>query len=276
MRERIVDLSINVKLTRDVIIRFLRSETRKVGFRKVVVGLSGGLDSSLVTLLCVEAMGKENVIPLFLPYSSSHPQSERDADLIAQRISLKSKKIDITPMIDAYFSQDQGDRIRRGNKMARERMSILFDQAMANRALVVGASNKSELLLGYSTWFGDMAASLLPIGDLYKTQVRQMGEELQLPSEIVNKAPSADLWEGQTDEEELGFSYELADQILYLYADERMGEDAIIKAGFAPDLVGKILKRVQRYQFKRRPPLICKLSPRTINWDFRYLRDWGR
>ncbi len=276
MRERLVDLSINVKLARDVMVRFLRSETRKVGFRKVVVGLSGGLDSSLVTLLCAEAMGKENVIPLFLPYRTSDPQSERDADLFAQRLSLKLKKIDITPMIDAYFSGDQADRVRCGNKMARERMGILFDQAMANRALVVGGSNKSELLLGYSTWFGDMAASLLPIADLYKTQVRQMGEELQLPAEILSKAPSADLWEGQKDEEELGFSYDLADQILYLYADERLDEEGIVRAGFAPDIVGKILKRVQRYQFKRRPPLICKLSSRTVDWDFRYLRDWGR
>lgn len=277
MSERIVDLSLNTKLATEVIIRFLREETRKVGFRKLVLGLSGGVDSSLVAYLSVEALGKENVLAFFLPYKSTDPQSEKDTIKMTDILGIALRKIDITPMIDAYFeAEPEADKIRRGNKMARERMAILFDQAMANRAMVVGSSNKTELLLGYSTWFGDMAASLMPIGDLYKTQVWQVAEDLHLPQEIVAKTPTADLWPGQTDEGELGFSYDVADQVLYLLVDERLSLEEIEGKGFLPNIVSIISKRVQRYQFKRRMPPICKISGRTIDWDFKYLRDWGR
>lgn len=277
MKERVVDLSIQVKLAYDILVHFLRAETRKVGFRKLVIGVSGGLDSALVAYLAVSALGRDNVLLYFLPYRTSDSQSAIDAESIAHFLSVPLHVLDISPAIDAYFSQaPEADKLRKGNKMARERMSVLFDQSMAEHALVVGASNKSELLLGYATWYGDMAASLLPIGDLYKTQVRQMARELQLPAPLVDKPPSADLWSGQTDENELGFSYELADQILFLYADERYREEEIIHLGYSAEIVGKIIKRCQRYQYKRRMPPICKLSGRTIGWDFRYLRDWGR
>ena len=277
MKERVVDLSIQVRLAHDILVHFLRAETRKVGFRKLVIGVSGGLDSALVAYLAVNALGRDNVLLYFLPYRTSHPQSAIDAEGVAHFLSVPLHILDISPAIDSYFAQEpEADKLRRGNKMARERMSVLFDQSMAERALVVGASNKSELLLGYATWYGDMAASLLPIGDLYKTQIRQMARELQLPAQLVDKPPSADLWSGQTDEDELGFSYELADQILFLYADERYREEEIIHLGYSAEIVGKIIKRCQRYQFKRRMPPICKLSGRTIGWDFRYLRDWGR
>jgi NAD+ synthase len=277
MREKVVDLTLNTSLALDVILHFLREETGKFGFSKLVLGLSGGVDSSLVAYLSVEALGKENVFPYFLPYKSTDPQSQIDAQLMAETLGLPLRTIDISPMIDAYFElEPEADKIRRGNKMARERMSILFDQAMAHSAMVVGSSNKTELLLGYSTWYGDMACSLMPIGDLYKTQVWQMATDLGLPSQIIKKTPTADLWPGQTDEGELGFQYLIADQILYLLVEERLSPLEVAQKGFPPDLIESIVERVKKYQFKRRMPPICKLSPRTIGWDFNYLRDWDK
>jgi len=277
MREKVVDLTLNTSLALDVILHFLREETGKFGFSKLVLGLSGGVDSSLVAYLSVEALGKENVFPYFLPYKSTDPQSQIDAQLMAETLGLPLRTIDISPMIDAYFElEPEADKIRRGNKMARERMSILFDQAMAHSAMVVGSSNKTELLLGYSTWYGDMACSLMPIGDLYKTQVWQMATDLGLPSQIIKKTPTADLWPGQTDEGELGFQYLIADQILYLLVEERLSPLEVAQKGFPLDLIESIVERVKKYQFKRRMPPICKLSPRTIGWDFNYLRDWDK
>jgi len=275
MNVRAVDLTIQVRLAEDIIIRFLRAETKKAGFRRYVLGLSGGLDSALLAALVVAALGKAAILPFFLPFRSSSPASEKDAERVCQQLGLTLRRIEITAQVEAYFEQvGEADALRKGNKMARERMAILFDQAMAHQALVVGASNKSELLLGYGTWFGDLAASSFPIGDLYKTQVRQMGRDLQLPAEVLEKAPTADLWTGQTDEGELGFTYELADQILFLFVEERLAEAEIVRAGFPPATVGAILKRIRQSQFKRRLPPVCKLSSRTVGWDFRYLRDW--
>ncbi len=272
-----VDLTIQSELTSEIIVRFLREETEKFGFQKVVLGLSGGVDSALVAFLSKEALGKENVFSYYLPYKSSDPQSREDASLVANILGIPLKEIDITPMIDPYFQvEKEANQVRRGNLMARERMAILFDQAMAHSAMVVGASNKTELLLGYSTWYGDMACSLMPIGDLYKTQVWQMARDLGLPLKIIEKAPTADLWPGQTDEGELGFSYRQADQILFLLVDERKTPEEVEKEGFPRELIEKIIERVRKYQFKRRMPPICKLSSRTIGWDFNYLRDWGR
>lgn len=275
MNVRAIDLTIQVRLAEDIIIRFLRAETKKAGFRRYVLGLSGGLDSALLAALVVAALGKAAILPYFLPFRSSSPASEKDAERVCQQLGLTLRRIEITAQVEAYFEQvGEADALRRGNKMARERMAILFDQAMAHQALVVGASNKSELLLGYGTWFGDLAASSFPIGDLYKTQVRQMGRDLQLPAEVLEKAPTADLWTDQTDEGELGFTYELADQILFLFVEERLAEAEIVRAGFPPATVGAILKRIRQSQFKRRLPPVCKLSSRTVGWDFRYLRDW--
>ncbi len=275
MNARAVDLTIQVRLAEDIIVRFLRAEAKKSGFRRTVLGLSGGLDSALLATLCVAALGKAAVLPYFLPYRSSSPASEKDAERVCQYLGLTLRRLDITAQVEAYFDQvGEADELRRGNKMARERMAVLFDQAMAHQAMVLGASNKSELLLGYGTWFGDLAASSFPIGDLYKTQVRQIGRELQLPAEVQEKAPTADLWSGQTDEGELGFTYELADQVLFLFVEERLNEAEIVRAGFPPATVGAILKRVHQSQFKRRLPPVCKLSSRTVGWDFRYLRDW--
>lgn len=272
-----VDLTIKSELAFEIIVRFLKEETEKFGFRKVILGLSGGVDSALVAFLSKEALGKENVFAYYLPYKSSDPQSKEDAVLVADMLGVSLKEIDITPMIDPYFQvEKEANQVRRGNMMARERMAILFDQAMAHSAMVVGASNKTELLLGYSTWYGDMACSLMPIGDLYKTQVWQMASDLGIPQRIVKKVPTADLWPGQTDEGELGFSYRQADQVLFLLVDERKTPEEVEGEGFPRYLIERIMERVRKYQFKRRMPPICKLSSRTIGWDFNYLRDWGK
>jgi NAD+ synthase len=166
--------------------------------------------------------------------------------------------------------------MRRGNKMARERMTILYDHSAAFNALVLGTSNKTELLLGYGTLHGDMASALNPIGDIYKSQVWQLSEEMGVPREIIEKKPSADLWAGQTDEQELGFTYREVDELLYHMVDLRMSREELISKGFAPAFIDTIYAKVQNSHFKRRLPIIAKVSNRTIDRDFRYSRDWGK
>jgi len=249
----------------------------KVGFESVVVGLSGGLDSSLVTALATRALSPRGVIPVIMPYRTSSPASEGDARLVCESLGLTPELIDITPQVDSYFERfPDADRTRRGNKMSRERMSILYDRSMAHRALVIGTSNKTELLLGYGTLFGDMASALNPIGDLYKTQVFQLSRAVGLPGRVIDKAPSADLWAGQSDEEELGLRYSTVDAVLYHLVDERRGRDETVAMGFDAGVVDDVSRRVRSSQYKRRPPLIAKLSKRTIDRDFQYPRDWGR
>jgi len=256
---------------------FIDHEVHKVGFDRVVVGLSGGIDSSLVTALACRALGQEHVTPVIMPYRDSAPSSEADARLVCERLGLTPELVDITPQVDAYFTRfPDADRTRRGNKMARERMSILYDRSMALGALVLGTSNKSELLLGYGTLFGDMASALNPIGDLYKTQVFELARAVELPEPVVTKAPSADLWAGQSDEEDLGIRYATVDVVLYHLVDERMRVEEVVALGFDAAVVEDVRRRVRTSQYKRRPPLIAKLSNRTIDRDFRYPRDWGR
>ncbi|HYM50459.1 MAG TPA: NAD+ synthase [Candidatus Limnocylindrales bacterium] len=269
-------LTINPRLVTRILTGFIRDEVRDVGFERVVIGLSGGVDSSLTATLAAGALGPENVRGLFLPYRTSDPQSRLDARAVADRLGLRCDEIDISRQIDAYFADFRdADRIRRGNKMARERMSVLYDQSMAWRALVIGTSNKTELLLGYSTIYGDMACALAPLGDLYKTQVWQLAEAVGVPTAIVQKAPSPDLWEGQTSEQELGFQYRAVDRLLYELVDRRASPAELEEAGFDPAFIRDVMRRVRDSQYKRRPPLIAKLSRRTIDREFRYPRDWG-
>jgi NAD+ synthase len=250
---------------------------RKVGFERAVVGLSGGVDSSLVTALAVSSLGADNVVAVFMPYRTSDPQSAIDAYAVCAGIGITAQTIDISAQIDAYFAQyPDADRTRRGNKMARERMSILYDHSMAERALVLGTSNKTELLLGYGTLFGDMASALNPIGDLYKTQLYELARFLELPHSVLTKAPSADLWVGQSDEEELGIRYAVVDEILHLLVDQRRSRPEVVSLGFDAADVDTVIQRVHGSQYKRRPPIIAKLSNRTIGREFRYPRDWGR
>lgn len=269
-------LRIETGLVRELLTGFIADEVHKVGFKRGIVAVSGGIDSTLTVALAAEALGAENMTALIMPYRQSSPESERDGRLICEQLGIEPVVVDISPQIDAYFERfPDADRGRRGNKMARERMSVLFDFSWAKEALVIGTSNKTELLLGYSTWYGDMAYALNPIGDLYKTQVWELSRAMSLPPQIIDKVPSADLWAGQSDEEELGYTYGMLDLLLYHLVDERCSRAELLQMGFDEIFVDHVLERVRRSQYKRRPPVIAKLSGRTIDRDFRYPRDWG-
>jgi len=270
-------LQINPELVRKILVGFIQNEVRKVGFERVVLGLSGGVDSSLVATLAAQALGPKNVLSVIMPYRTSDPKSMSDALQVVRQLGIEHLEVDITPQIDAYFARfPDADPRRRGNKMARERKSIEYDQSSAFRALVIGTSNKTELLLGYGTIYGDMASAINPIGDLYKTQVWQLADAVGVPTAIVQKAPSADLWSGQSDETELGFQYRMIDQLLYYLVDRRYSVDELKGQGFDQAFITEIVRRVRENQYKRRLPLIAKLSSRTIDREFRYPRDWGR
>ena len=269
-------LSIDSDVVHDILVGFVRNEVRKVGFERVVVGLSGGIDSALSAAIACAALGPENVMPILMPYRTSSSQSEADARLVCERLGMAPTVVDISPQVDAYFERfPDADRGRRGNKMARERMTVLYDQSWAHHALVIGTSNKTELLLGYGTLFGDMASALNPLGDLYKTQVFALADSVDLPAQVITKAPSADLWVGQSDEEELGFAYARVDSLLYHMVDERRTRAELRALGFEDSFIDQVGQRVRGSQYKRRPPVIAKLSARTIDRDFRYPRDWG-
>jgi NAD+ synthase len=270
-------LAINPELVRGILVGFIQNEVRKVGFERVVLGLSGGVDSSLVATLASQALGPKNVLGVIMPYRTSDPKSRSDALEVAKQLGIDHLEVDISPQIDAYFERfPDADQKRRGNKMARERKSIEYDQSSAWRALVIGTSNKTELLLGYGTIYGDMASAINPIGDLYKTQVWQLADAVGVPTAIVQKAPSADLWAGQSDETELGFQYRMIDQLLYYFVDRRYSIEELQRQGFDQAFITDILRRIRENQYKRRLPVIAKLSSRTIDRDFRYPRDWGR
>lgn len=270
------ELDIDPGLVTDLLVRFLRAEAGKFGFSKVVLGLSGGIDSAVSAGLAARAFGAADVLCVMMPYRTSNPASEADAREVVDSLGARARKVDISAMVDGYLDQEGVEnRIRRGNVMARARMIVLYDLSAAEGALVVGTSNKTELLLGYSTQFGDAASALNPLGDLYKHQVYQLARHLELPASVIDKAPSADLFEGQSDEDELGFSYAEADRILVRMVDERWTVDELTAAGFGHELVTKLARRIVQNQYKRLPPIIAKLSARTINQDFRYLRSWG-
>ena len=271
-----IDMTINTDVARTILVGFIRSEVRRVGFSRAVVGLSGGLDSALSCALAAEALGAENVLAVRMPYKSSSPDSLQHAQLLIEQLEVPSETIEITAMVDPLIQNDpEMSRMRKGNIMARARMIVLYDRSEDFKGLVIGTSNKTEILLGYTTLFGDSASALNPLGDLYKTHVRQLARAMGIPSEIIEKPPSADLWVGQTDEQELGFAYEEADRLLYLLVDQRYSPQEAIEAGFEEKLVRGVVERVRRNQFKRMQPPIAKLSNRTIGYDFLYLRDWG-
>lgn len=269
-------LTINPALTAEILTRFVRNEIERTGFRRAVFGLSGGIDSSVVAYLVVRAMGPENVLAVTMPYKTSSEETRRDSAAVVADLGMHTLDVPITPQIDAYVAAMPGiTQMRLANKCARERMTVLYDQSAAFEGLVVGTSNKTELLLGYGTQFGDLASAINPIGDLYKTQLRQLAEYLGVPAAILNKAPSGDLWVGQTDEGELGFSYDDVDQLLVLLVDRRWQPAQAVEAGFEAEFVDRVVRMVRRNQYKRRLPLIAKLTNRTMDRDFRYPRDWG-
>ncbi len=271
-----IDLTIHTDLARRILTGFIHSEITRSGLSRAVIGLSGGIDSAVSCYLAAEALGAHNVLAVRMPYRTSSPDSLSDAQNVIDATGVQSLTIEITPMVEPLFARfaDMND-MRRGNIMARQRMVVLYDQSAAFNGLVVGTSNKTEILLGYTTLYGDSACALNPIGDLYKTQLRQLAEALGVSESLRRKPPSADLWSGQTDEGELGYTYAEVDRLLYLLVDQRYTPQECIQAGFAEAFVHAVVERVRRNQFKRVPPPIAKLSNRTIGYDFLYLRDWG-
>jgi NAD+ synthase len=276
MEHKKIDLTMNTDTVHQILVGFIHSEITRVGFSRAVVNLSGGLDSSLSCYLAAEAMGAENVLALRLPYKSSTPDSLEHAQMVIEALGVQSLTIPITDMVDGLVRQfPDMSQIRQGNIMARARMIVLYDQSEAFHGLAVGTGNKTEILLGYTTLFGDSACAINPLGDLYKTQVRQLAGAMGIPQVIIDKPPSADLWLGQTDEGELGFTYDEVDQLLYMLVDQRYKPEDCVEAGFTESFVRAVIERVRRTHFKRVMPPIAKLSNRTVGYDFLYLRDWG-
>ena len=271
-----IDLSINTDLVRGMLTRFIHAEITRTGLTRAVLGLSGGIDSALVAYLAVEALGAENVLAVRMPYKTSSQDSLDHAQLVIDDLKMPSLTIPITEMADGLIDKfPEMSNMRKGNIMARCRMVTLYDQSEAFKGLVIGTGNKTEILLGYSTLFGDSAHALNPIGDMYKAQIRQLSKAVGVPQPIIDKAPSADLWAGQTDEQELGFTYEEADQLLFLLVDQRYSPDECIEAGCEPKFVETVVKRIRRNHFKRVMPPVAKITSRTVGYDFLYLRDWG-
>jgi NAD+ synthase len=270
-------MKINSLFAEKLLTRFIREELAKFHYKKGIIGLSGGLDSSVCASLAVGALGAKNVVVLIMPYKDTYSKDVQDAADIANRLKLEPRVIDIAPMVDAYFTNHPTDsRIMIGNKMARERMSILYDYSERERALVLGTSNKTELLIGYGTIHGDMACAINPLGDLYKTQIRQLARHLKIPDKILRKKPTAGLWAGQTDEGEIGLSYTKIDKILYELVDLRKSKKELISEGFHRQDVEKIIQLVKKSEFKRHLPPIPKISLRTVGHDFLYPYDRDR
>jgi len=272
--------SFDAAFAADALTKILRAEILKTRITRAVLGVSGGVDSALSLALAVRALGAENVLAVFMPYKSSNPDSLGDALKLCERFSVKHETVEITPMVEPLFSNDANmSATRKGNIMARQRMIVLYDLSARDNALVIGTSNKTEILLGYSTLWGDMASAINPLGDLYKYQVFEIAREVKVIDEILQKAPSADLWSGQTDEGEMGFSYALADLVLYLWLEKRYTIESLKtltrEKGLDDALVDKILKRVERNAYKRVMPVIAKVSGVTIGREFRTPRDWG-
>lgn len=253
--------NLDLKETHENLVAFLREKIAATGLKKAVLGLSGGIDSALVAYLLRDALGAENVLAIMMPYKTSNPESLAHAKLVVEDLKINSKIIEITDMIDAYFKNENDfSMLRKGNKMARERMSILFDYSAKEGALVIGTSNKTEIFLGYSTQFGDSACAINPIGDLYKTDVWALSKYLGVPTELIDKKPSADLWEGQTDEQEMGLTYREADEILYRILEENKNFSDVKSEGFSEEIINNILNRMNRSEYKRRMPLIAKVK----------------
>ena len=278
-----LELAIDTDVARRVIAEFIRGQLEQAGFERAVLGLSGGIDSAVVAYLTAEAIGPERLLAVMLPYRSSSPASRADAESVITALGCASELVEITAMVDGYFGTGDvpggggGDGLdasplRRGNLAARMRMAVLYDRSVTWGGLVVGTSNKTESLIGYTTVFGDAACAFNPIGDLYKSQVRQMAVALRVPDAIIRKAPSADLWPGQTDETEGEFSYPVLDRLLFWRVDKRRSLDEMAALGFEPAMVERVDRMIAGAEFKRQVPPIAKLGPRTAGVDYLYPR----
>ncbi len=267
------ELAIDTDVARRAIGEFIRGQLRQAGFERAVLGLSGGIDSALVAYLVAEAIGAERLLCVLMPYRTSSPASRADAEEVVRRLACPSELVEITPMVDGFYGPEtDASALRRGNFMARMRMAVLYDRSVTFGGLVVGTGNKTESLIGYTTVFGDNACAFNPVGDLYKSQVRQLSAAIGVPDEILRKAPSADLWPGQTDEIEAGFSYPELDRLLFWRIDKRRSVDEVIALGFSRALVERVDRMVAGAEFKRQVPPIAKLGPRTAGVDYLYPR----
>jgi NAD+ synthase len=277
------ELAIDTDVARRVIAAFIRGQLSQAGFERAVLGLSGGVDSAVVACLVAEAIGPEQLLAVLMPYRTSSPASRTDAEEVVRRLGCESRLVDISPVVDAYFGRDgvpgsggmealEASPLRRGNLAARARMLVLYDQSVVFGGLVVGTGNKTEGLIGYTTVYGDSACAFNPIGDLYKSQVRQLAVALGVPEAIIRKAPSADLWPGQTDEGEAGFTYHELDRLLYWMIDKRRSDDELVAEGFDGDTIERTKRMVAGSEFKRQVPPIAKLGPRTAGIDYLYPR----
>ena len=278
-----VELAIDTDVARRVIAEFIRGQLEQAGFERAVLGLSGGINSAVVAYLTAEAIGPERLLTVMLPYRSSSPASRADAESVISALGCASELVEITAMVDGYFGTGEqpgagggegldASPLRRGNLAARMRMAVLYDRSVTWGGLVVGTSNKTESLIGYTTVFGDAACAFNPIGDLYKSQVRQMAVALGVPDAIIRKAPSADLWPGQTDETEGEFSYPVLDRLLFWRVDKRRSLDEMAGLGFEPAMVERVDRMIAGAEFKRQVPPIAKLGPRTAGVDYLYPR----
>jgi len=277
------ELAIDTDVARRVIAEFIRGQLRQAGFERAVLGLSGGIDSALVAYLVAEAVGADRLLCVLMPYRTSSPASRADAEEVVRRLGCASELVDISPMVDGYFGRDDlpgaagpegldASALRRGNLMARMRMAVLYDRSVTWRGLVVGTGNKTESLIGYTTLFGDSACAFNPVGDLYKSQVRQLSAAIGVPEAIIRKAPSADLWPGQTDESEAGFSYPELDRLLFWRIDKRRSVEELVALGFERATIERVDRMVAGAEFKRQVPPIAKLGPRTAGVDYLYPR----
>ena len=268
------ELTIDTDAARRIIGEFIRAQLSQAGFDKVLLGLSGGIDSALVAYLAAEAIGPQNVLAILMPYKTSSPESRGDAETIVEDLGLPHELVDISAIVDGYFDETRSDAapLRRGNFMARARMMVLYDHSVTWGGLVIGTGNKTELLIGYSTLWGDSASAFNPIGDLYKSQVRQLSAAIGVPEAVISKAPSADLWPGQTDEDEVGFSYAEIDRVLYRLVDRRLSLDEVVADGFEPGVVERVDRLIASSEFKRQVPPIAKIGPRTAGIDYLYPR----
>jgi NAD+ synthase len=267
------ELAIDTDVARQVIGQFIRGQLRQAGFERAVLGLSGGIDSALVAYLTAEAIGADKLLCVLMPYRTSSEGSVTDAQAVVKQLGGASEIVEISPMVDAYFaSQPDATPLRRGNYMARQRMAVLYDRSVTWGGLVVGTGNKTESLIGYTTLFGDSACAFNPIGDLYKSQVRQVAAAIGVPEQIITKAPSADLWPGQTDEAEAGFTYPELDRLLFWRVDKRRSIEELEGLGFSRELVERVDRMIATSEFKRQVPPIAKLGPRTAGVDYLYPR----
>ncbi len=267
------ELAIDTDVARRVIAEFIRGQLHQAGFERAVLGLSGGIDSALVAYLTAEAIGADRLLCVLMPYRTSSPSSQADAEEVVRRLGCASELVDISPMVDGlYGRQSEATALRRGNFMARMRMAVLYDRSATWGGLVVGTGNKTESLIGYTTVFGDSACAFNPIGDLYKSQVRQVSAAIGVPEQIIRKARSADLWPDQTDEIEGGFSYPELDRLLFWRIDKRRSIDEVAALGFPREMIERVDRMVAGAEFKRQVPPIAKLGPRTAGVDYLYPR----